>query len=60
VASLDSNKLRGNASRFVMHFLQLIEKLLLGTLEGNPGLNGQTLVEEKAQDGESSPHETFD
>jgi len=48
--SLDSNKLRGNASRFVVHFLQLIEKLLLGTLEGNPGLNGQTLQEENRHD----------
>jgi len=50
ISSLDANKLRGNASRFVMHFLQLVEKLLLGTLEGNPGINGQTLLEEKAQD----------
>jgi hypothetical protein len=49
--SLESNTLRGNAARYAMHFLQNIEKLLTGTLEGNPSINGQALDEEKAQDG---------
>jgi len=48
--SLESNTLRGNAARYAMHFLQNIEKLLTGTLEGNPSINGQTLEEEKLQD----------
>ena len=51
VKSLESNTLRGNAARYAMHFLQCIEKLLTGTLEGNPSINGQTLEEEKIQDG---------
>ena len=49
--SLESNTLRGNAARYAMQFLQFIEKLLTGTLEGNPSINGQTLEEEKSQDG---------
>jgi ABC-type Zn uptake system ZnuABC Zn-binding protein ZnuA len=51
IKSTDSSKLRANAARYVMQFLQSIEKLLTGTLEGNPGLNGQSTVEEKSQDG---------
>eukprot|EP01119_Soliformovum_irregulare_P007303 TRINITY_DN196_c0_g1_i2.p1 TRINITY_DN196_c0_g1~~TRINITY_DN196_c0_g1_i2.p1 ORF type:complete len:675 (+),score=269.59 TRINITY_DN196_c0_g1_i2:42-2027(+) len=47
---LDSNKLRGNASRYTMTFLRSIEKLLQGTLEGNPAVNGQTTDEEKEED----------
>jgi len=50
IKSLDINKLRGAAARYVMHFLQSIEKLLSGTLEGNPSIHGQTLKEEKLQD----------
>jgi len=50
ITSLDSNKLRGNAARYVMQFLRNIEKLLVGTLEGNPAINGQTTEEEKSQD----------
>lgn len=48
--SIDTNKLRGAAAKYVMNFLQNIEKLLSGTLEGNPTINGQSLVEEKTQD----------
>lgn len=48
--NLEPNTLRGNASRYAMHFLQCIEKLLTGTLEGNPSINGQSLEEEKSQD----------
>lgn len=51
IKSLDINKLRGAAARYVMLFLQNIEKLLSGTLEGNPSIYGQTLREEKLQDG---------
>ncbi|KAF2077310.1 hypothetical protein CYY_001376 [Polysphondylium violaceum] len=47
---MNAGKLRVIASNYVMEFLQGIEKLIVGTLEGNPNLNGQTLVEEKAQD----------
>eukprot|EP01118_Nematostelium_gracile_P002520 TRINITY_DN1274_c0_g1_i2.p1 TRINITY_DN1274_c0_g1~~TRINITY_DN1274_c0_g1_i2.p1 ORF type:complete len:497 (+),score=147.94 TRINITY_DN1274_c0_g1_i2:627-2117(+) len=50
IDSLDSNRLRGNAARYVMQFLRNIEKLLSGTLEGNPSVNGQTTEEEKSQD----------
>src|SRR5688500_7069449 len=50
----DHNRLRGAAAKYVMQFLQNVEKLLSGTLEGNPGINGQTLPEEKAEDGTTS------
>lgn len=45
--SLDSSKLRTTATTYVVHFLQIIEKLIAGTSEGNPSVNGQTLLEEK-------------
>jgi len=48
--NLDNSRLRGTATRYTMQFLQCVEKLLAGTLEGNPGINGQTLDEEKTQD----------
>jgi len=50
LSSIDAIKLRGMAARYVMLLLQNIEKLLSGTLEGNPSVNGQTLLEEKSQD----------
>lgn len=50
IKATDNNKLRGSAAKYVMQFLQCIEKLLSGTLEGNPAINGQTLAEEKSQD----------
>eukprot|EP01133_Synstelium_polycarpum_P002498 gene2498-2844_t len=46
--NMNAGKLRVIASNYVMEFLQSIEKLVVGTLEGNPSLNGQTLIEEKA------------
>lgn len=49
--SMDAQKLRSLASNYVMEFLQSIEKLIVGTLEGNPALNGQTLKEEKTHEG---------
>jgi len=46
----DTNKLRGAAAKYVMQFLQCVDKLLNGTLEGNPSINGQSLNDEKSQD----------
>eukprot|EP01133_Synstelium_polycarpum_P002548 gene2548-2919_t len=51
-ASLDSTMLRAVASNYTVTFLQITEKLLAGTSEGNPNVNGQTLEEEKAQQGD--------
>lgn len=50
LANLESHKLRAAASNYVMSFLQTIEKLVSGTLAGNPGLNGQTLMQELADE----------
>lgn len=44
---LDNSKLRSIASNYAVNFLQIIEKLIHGTSEGNPIVNGQTLEEEK-------------
>jgi hypothetical protein len=49
---MDIYKLRSASSNFVMNFLQAIEKLIVGTLDGNPAQNGQTLAEEKLFAGE--------
>ncbi|KAL6077942.1 Dynamin like protein [Balamuthia mandrillaris] len=49
---LNSVKLRSIASNYVIDFLQAVDKLLAGTSEGNPAVNGQTLEEEKAQSGD--------
>jgi len=35
-----------------VNFLQIVEQLLLGTSEGHPAINGQTLEEEKTQQSE--------
>jgi hypothetical protein len=48
---LTSSKLRSLASDYVVQFLHCIDKLLLGTSEGNPAVNGQSLEEEKTQFG---------
>lgn len=48
---MDPPKLRALASNYVMEFLQGVEKLIVGTLEGNPAINGQTLQEEKGHEG---------
>ena len=48
---LDSSKLRSIASNYVVNFLQVIERLIAGTSEGNPSVNGQTLEEEKNANG---------
>ncbi|EGC34991.1 hypothetical protein DICPUDRAFT_34090 [Dictyostelium purpureum] len=51
-SSLDATKLRSIASNYTVTFLQITEKLLSGTSEGNPSANGQTLEEEKAHQGD--------
>lgn len=50
ITNLDTYKLRAAASSYVMSFLQSVEKLLGGTLAGNPGQNGQTLAQEHAEE----------
>jgi len=50
ISALELQKLRGTSSRYATQFLQSIEKLLNGTLDGNPTINGQTLKEEKMND----------
>lgn len=52
LSGLDIFKLRSSASNFVMNFLSSTERLITGTLDGNPAQNGQTLQEEKAELGE--------
>ena len=51
--SLDASKLRSIASNYVVNVLQIIERLIIGTSEGNPAVNGQTLDEEKNAHGKS-------
>eukprot|EP01112_Ceratiomyxa_fruticulosa_P013149 TRINITY_DN3678_c0_g2_i2.p1 TRINITY_DN3678_c0_g2~~TRINITY_DN3678_c0_g2_i2.p1 ORF type:complete len:828 (+),score=221.76 TRINITY_DN3678_c0_g2_i2:104-2587(+) len=43
--------LRATASILVTNFVNIIEGLLGGSLEGDPSVNGQTLSEEKADEG---------
>ncbi len=50
--SMDSTRLRSIASNHVVNFLQSVEKLITGTSEGNPIVNGQTLEEEKTSHGD--------
>ena len=50
LANLETYKLRAAASNYVMSFLQTVEKLVSGSLAGNPGLNGQTLAQELADE----------
>jgi len=49
--SLDISKLRSIASNYVVNFLQVVDRLIAGTSEGNPTVNGQTLEEEKLAHG---------
>jgi hypothetical protein len=51
IAALESYRLRAVANQHVMSFLQTIEKLCKGTLEGSPTHNGQTSAEERAEAG---------
>jgi hypothetical protein len=50
--SLNGSKLRAIANNYVTEFLQLVERLLAGTSEGNPTVTGQTLSEEKSAQGD--------
>jgi predicted nucleic acid-binding protein len=52
LSSLDSAKLRALSTNYVVSFLQTIEKLISGTSEGNPAVNGQSLEEEKNAHGD--------
>jgi hypothetical protein len=56
---LNGSKLRAIANTFVTDFLQLIERLLAGTAEGNPTVTGQTLSEEKGAQGDVEWVDTF-
>lgn len=56
LSGLDSSKLRSLASNYVINFLQIVEQLIEGTSEGNPAVNGQTLEEEKSQQGRPRLH----
>lgn len=47
---LKDSKLRAFSTQFVMQFLQNIENLIAGTLDGNPAVHGQSLEEEKSSD----------
>ena len=49
ITSLESYRLRAAANQHVTEFLQTIEKLCAGTLDGAPALNGQTLAQERAE-----------
>jgi hypothetical protein len=51
IAAMESFRLRSVANQHVMAFLQTIEKLCKGTLEGNPTFNGQTAAEEREASG---------
>lgn len=64
--SLDASYLRGIATNYIVEFLkvpswdvyllclQITERLLSGTAEGNPSISGQTLEQEKGQCGGTS------
>lgn len=48
---LNHQKLRETANNCAMEWLQNVEKLMKGSLDGNPAQNGQTLAEEKEAKG---------
>ncbi len=50
ISNLEPYKLRAAASNYVMSFLQTVEKLVSGTLAGNPGQNGQTMAQEHSDE----------
>jgi len=52
LAELDHLKFRTMASSYSVKYLLLIENLIMGTAEGNPAINGQTLQEEHFSCGE--------
>ncbi len=51
---LESNNLellRSKVNRYIQSFILLIERLLEGSIIGNPDMFGETLAEEKAASG---------
>ncbi|KAH3767868.1 dynamin family protein [Pelomyxa schiedti] len=48
--AMQPHQLRANASVFMSEFLQAIEELVQGSIEGRPAQNGETLFEEKAHE----------
>lgn len=50
---LDLSKFREISSNYSVEFLQTIERLIVGTSEGIPNINGQTLEEEKSAQGDA-------
>jgi hypothetical protein len=51
MAALTPSFFRVVASDYSMEFLRTLERLIRGTAEGNPAVNGQTLDQEKSQCG---------
>eukprot|EP01091_Cochliopodium_minus_P015076 TRINITY_DN5270_c0_g1_i1.p1 TRINITY_DN5270_c0_g1~~TRINITY_DN5270_c0_g1_i1.p1 ORF type:complete len:693 (-),score=219.54 TRINITY_DN5270_c0_g1_i1:93-2171(-) len=49
--SISSSNLRSLANTFVLEFLQIIDSLISGNSEGNPTVNGQSLLEEEYGNG---------
>lgn len=50
--SFNASKLRSIANNHIVEFLQIIDRLIAGTSEGNPTVTGQTLAEEKQSQGD--------
>lgn len=50
---LVASKFREISSNYSVEFLQTIERLIVGTSEGIPSINGQTLEEEKSAQGDA-------
>ncbi|XP_049850363.1 dynamin-like protein A [Schistocerca gregaria] len=48
MSMLNVKELRQVANKYSFDFLQAVDQLIVGTSEGIPGVNGQTLEEEKA------------
>eukprot|EP01088_Endostelium_zonatum_P008628 TRINITY_DN21785_c0_g1_i1.p1 TRINITY_DN21785_c0_g1~~TRINITY_DN21785_c0_g1_i1.p1 ORF type:complete len:709 (-),score=160.49 TRINITY_DN21785_c0_g1_i1:159-2285(-) len=48
--SMEPSRIRTTATNYAMSFLQNLEKLIKGTLEGIPNQNGQTLQDELDED----------
>lgn len=55
--AMQPNQLRASSSSFLSEFLQAIEDLVQGSLEGKPSQNGQTLIEEKTHEDAGEWHD---
>ena len=49
--ALDATKLRSIASHYVVAFLQAVQRLLEGTGDANPAANGETIADERREQG---------